>query len=308
MANENVETTEEEKEVVDDFEVDDDGNLIVYPDEDKSEPGADSDKEQSEEVKQEDLKKVDDSSKEFDEKYPTYKGKSLEDVVEMHKKATKKITEQSTRASNAAKLLSEKELTFEEKLNRLKPEDIDNQITKEQNKILEMDPEAEDYDKLVKDIKGVIQVLQTAYSKNYLHSVADEKINERLNEEFIPRMRKNYSDDGIDMSEEEFSDVTEIARKYTDNGILTESSYHKAIIDKYGAAKFTKFFEVKGGENTRKDMAETKGKETKSSGTGGGRTGGIKFEELKGRQRDEKLRNLSPTGLQLLKDRLPKQF
>ena len=55
-------------------------------------------------------------------------------------------------------------------------------------------------------------------------------------------------------------------------------------------------------------MADTKEKETKSSGTGGGRTGGIKFEEMKGRQRDEFLRNLSPAGLQRLKDRLPKQF
>lgn len=307
MSDENVETTEE-KEVVDDFVLDDDGNLIVYPEGDKSEPDADSDKEQSEEVKQEDLKKVSDSSKEFDEKNPTYKGKTIEDVVEMHKEATRKITKESTRASNAEKLLDEKNLTFEEKLSRLKPDAIQDQIEKERNGILKLDQEADDYDKLVDESRRVIQVLENAYSKNYLMAVADEKINERLNEDFIPRMRKNYIDDGIDISDEEFSEVTELAKNYTEGGQLTESSYHKAVIDKYGAAGFTKFYELKGGEETREDMKNTVGKETKSSGTGGGRTGGIKFEDLKGKKRDEFLSNLSPAGLERLKKSIPQQF
>ena len=302
-------TETEKKEVVtDNFAVDDEGEVVVYPEEEEKIPDADSDKEQSEEDKSEDPTKVDDATKAFNEKYPHLKGKTREEIAEINADATRKITSESTKRADAEKLLDEKNLTFEEKLDRLDPTRIQELVEEERNKLLRLDHDDEEYDKKLKEGNAVISVLETAYSKNYTQKIANDKINERINDEFILRQRKNFTDDGIDITDEEFETVTLRAKNYTEDGQLTTGSYDKALIDLYSSAQFAKWHEIKGGEKTRKEMLDTKTKETKTLGTGAGRTDGIKFENLKGRARDEFLANLSPAALQRLQDSLPKQF
>ena len=77
-------------------------------------------------------------------------------------------------------------------------------------------------------------------------------------------MKDNFDKDGIELNDDEFGEITEIARSYQENGVLTERSYQKAMLDKYGPERFAKFYEIKGAEKTRKDMAETKEKVTKT--------------------------------------------
>lgn len=297
---------EETKDITDDFEVNDDGELIIYPEGSTEDPGADSGKEQSEEGKPDDSKKGDDVTDEFDTKYPNLKGKTREEIAEMNVEGQRKITEATTARADAEKLLKNKNLTFDEKLELLSPEQIKQMIAEERDTLAGYDED--DNPKEIAESERVIKILETQFSVTYTTRKADEKINDRLNNDFIPRMKENLDKDGIELSDDEFGDVTELARSYTEDGQLTERSYQKAMLDKYGPERFAKFYEIKGGEQTRKDMVETKEKETHTSGTGGGRTGGIPFEQMKGKQKQEFLRSLSPEALQRLKDKLPKNF
>ena len=300
---------EEEKkteDITDDFEVNDDGELIVYPEGETTDSDADSDEEQSEESKLDDTKKGDDSTDEFDTKYPNLKGKTREEIAEMNVEGQRKITEATTARADAEKLLDTKNLTFEEKLELLSPDQIKQMIAEERDTIAGIDVDEDP--KGIAESERVIKILETQFSVTYATRKADEKINDRLNNEFIPRMKENFDKDGIELSSDEFSDVTELARAYTEDGQLTERSYQKAMLDKYGPERFAKFYEIKGGEQSRKDMADTKEKVTNTSGTGGGRTGGIPFEQMRGKQKQEFLRTLSPEALQRLKEKLPKNF
>ncbi|KKK53116.1 hypothetical protein LCGC14_3098020, partial [marine sediment metagenome] len=216
------------------------------------------------------------------------------------------ITTESTARAEAEKLLKDKNLTFEEKLELLSPEQIKQMIAEERDTLAGYDEEEDP--KKIADSERVIKILETQFSVTYTTRKADEKINDRLNNDFIPRMRDHFNKDGIDLTDDEFGDVTKLAGIYKEDGQLTERSFQKAMLDKYGPERFSKFYEIKGGEQSRKDMAETKGKETKTSGTGGGRTGGIPFEQMRGKQKQEFLQNLSPEALQRLKERLPKNF
>ena len=307
MATEILEKEEKTEDIkTDNFETNDEGELIVYPEGETTDPDADSEKEQSEEGKLDDTKKDDDSTDEFDTKYPNLKGKTREEIAEMNVEGQRKITEATTARADAEKLLKDKNLTFEEKLELLSPEQIKQMIAEERDTIAEFD-EDEDSKKIA-DSKRIIGILETQFSVVYATRKADEKINDRLNNEFIPRMKENWKKDGFGLNDDEFSDLTELARKYREDGQLTVRSYDKAMLDKYGPERFSKFHEIKGGEQSRKDMAETKEKETHTSGTGGGRTGGIPFEQLKGKQRQEFLSTLSPEALRRLKERLPKTF
>ncbi len=307
MSAETLEKEEKTEDITtDDFEVNEDGELIVFPEGETTDSGADSDEEKSEESKLDDTKKGDEKPDEFDKKYPHLIGKTKEQIAEMNLEAQRKITTESTARAEAEKLLKDKNLTFEEKLELLSPEQIKQMIAEERDTLAGYDEDEDS--KNISESERVIKILETQFSVTYTQRKADEKINDRLNNDFIPRMKENWDKDGFGLSDDEFSDLTEIARKYREDGQLTVRSFDKAMLDKYGPERFSKFHEIKGGEKARKEMSESKEKETKTSGTGGGRTGGIPFEQMRGKQKQEFLQNLSPEALQRLKERLPKNF
>ena len=306
MAPDTLETEEKTEEIIDDFDVNEEGELIVYPEGGTEDPGADSDEELSEEDKPDDPKKGDEEPDEFDKKYPHLKGKTKEEIAEMNVDARRKITEETTARADAEKLLKNKNLSFEEKLELLSPDQIKAMIAEERDIVAGYDED--DDPKKVAESERVIRILETQFSVAYTQRKADEKINDRLNNDFIPRMKDNWDKDGFELSDDEFNDLTEIARKYREDGQLTVRSFDKAMLDKYGAERFSKFHQIKGGDQARKDMVESKDKETKTTGTGGGRDGGIPFEQMRGKQKQEFLRSLSPAALQRLKEKLPKNF
>ena len=297
--------TEEEEEL---FSTDDEGEIIVYPEEDTKDLNADSDEEQSDEDNLDDSGKEDETPDEFDEKYPHLKGKTREELAEINKEAQSKITKESTARATAEKLLEDKDLTFEEKLDRLSPKAIDEMVINERNRLLTFDEDDDEHASKISESKATIQILETAYSRNYTRDIAGQKLNDRFNEDFVPKMEAIFKEDGIEISTEEFGEVSESAKDYLEKGLLTVRSYQKAMLDKFGTERFSKFYETKGNEQARKDMSETKNKETKTTGTKGVRKSGVRYLDMGKAERKTYRESLSDEELQTLGDQLPKNF
>ena len=118
--------------------------------------------------------------------------------------------------------------------------------------------------------------------------------------EFIEKKRQQYDDLEIEITPEEFDDVTSYAEKYMEKGKITDRSFTKGLLDKFGSEKVEKFFTMKGEADARRKIKDAgKKTETKIS-TKTSKSGGVKLRNvssMNAKELDDYLETLSPAEL-----------
>ena len=186
--------------------------------------------------------------------------KSKDDLVDMVVNAQKMIGDQSSEIGELRKLTAEDEdLSEVELLERLTANDVQEALSTEKAKLDEVDPYDAD---AVSEQRGLIREIENDLINKRTQEHLESRLNGRDNEAFVSTMKQRFNTDGIEVSDDEFNAVSELAKGYTENGLLTERAYHKAMIDEFGVEKVAKNYQMSGERKARQDIQNASAKQT----------------------------------------------
>ena len=185
--------------------------------------------------------------------------KSKDDLVDMVVNAQKMIGDQSSEIGELRKLTAEDEdLSEAELLERLSANDVQEALSTEKAKLDEIDPYDAD---AVSEQRGLIREIENDLINKRTQEHLESRLNGRDNEAFVSTMKQRFNTDGIEVSDDEFNAVSELAKGYTENGLLTERAYHKAMIDEFGVEKVAKNYQMSGERKARQDIQNASAKQ-----------------------------------------------
>ena len=230
--------------------------------------------------------------------------KSKEELVDMVETAQKMIGEQSNEIGDLRKLTAEDEdLSEAELLERLSANDVQEALSTEKAKLDEIDPYDAD---AVSEQRGLIREIENDLINKRTQEHLESRLNGRDNEAFVSTMKQRFNTDGIEVSDDEFNAVSELAKGYTENGLLTERAYHKAMIDEFGVEKVAKNYQMSGERKARQDIQNASAKQIeKVDVRGTGKNAKlIRVADMNRKELRSTLDNLSVDELQKLYGRL----
>jgi len=230
--------------------------------------------------------------------------KSKDDLVDMVVNAQKMIGDQSSEIGELRKLTAEDEdLSEAELLERLSANDVQDALSTEKAKLDEIDPYDAD---AVSEQRSLIREMENDLINKRTQEHLESRLNGRDNEAFVSTMKQRFNDDGIEVSDDEFNAVSELAKGYTENGLLTERAYHKAMIDEFGVEKVAKNYQMSGERKARQDIQNASAKQVeKVDVRGTGKNAKlIRVADMNRKELRSTLDNLSVDELQKLYGRL----
>jgi hypothetical protein len=231
-----------------------DGELYINSESDDVVNDADPEKgESSQELTQSDEYTTDGN------KPSPFHDKSKDDLVDMVVNAQKMIGDQSSEIGELRKLTAEDEdLSEAELLERLSANDVQDALSTEKAKLDEVDPYDAD---AVSEQRSLIREMENDLINKRTQEHLESRLNGRDNEAFVSTMKQRFNTDGIEVSDDEFNAVSERAKGYTENGLLTERAYHKAMIDEFGVEKVAKNYQMSGERKARQDIQNASAKQ-----------------------------------------------
>ena len=231
-----------------------DGELYINSESDDVVNDADPEKgESSQELTQSDEYTTDGN------KPSPFHDKSKDDLVDMVVNAQKMIGDQSSEIGELRKLTAEDEdLSETELLERLSANDVQDALSTEKAKLDEIDPYDAD---AVSEQRSLIREIENDLINKRTQEHLESRLNGRDNEAFVSTMKQRFNTDGIEVSDDEFNAVSELAKGYTENGLLTERAYHKAMIDEFGVEKVAKNYQMSGERKARQDIQNASAKQ-----------------------------------------------
>jgi len=276
-----------------------DGELYINSESDDVVNDADPEKgESSQELTQSDEYTTDGN------KPSPFHDKSKDDLVDMVVNAQKMIGDQSSEIGELRKLTAEDEdLSEAELLERLTANDVQEALSTEKAKLDEVDPYDAD---AVSEQRSLIREMENDLINKRTQEHLESRLNGRDNEAFVSTMKQRFNTDGIEVSDDEFNAVSERAKGYTENGLLTERAYHKAMIDEFGVEKVAKNYQMSGERKARQDIQNASAKQIeKVDVRGTGKNAKlIRVADMNRKELRSTLDNLSVDELQKLYGRL----
>lgn len=235
------------------------------------EHGKDADgKEKEEELTDDDLKGT------------IYEGKTAVEIAQMHKQVLK------TPRAPAPKAVDDKKVKDAEY--------YESELDKVEDKLDGMSKFDDGYDELRKQQRQ----LNRRYLATSQKEMIEINVNAEKNVEFIETKRQQYADLEIEINPEEFDEVTSYAEKYMEKGKLTDRSFTKGLLDKFGSEKVEKFFTMKGEKDARRKIKDAGKKTEKKISTKTSKSGGVKLRNISSmskKELDDYLEGLSPAEL-----------
>ena len=235
-----------------------DGELYLRSESDEAEPVADPDEGQAAE---QDSPAASEEGEQAVEKEPSqFQGKSRDDLIEMVAHSQKKIGEQGNELGELRKIAQkDEELSDKEVFAKLSGDDIETGLAEEKAKLDTIDP----YDETdVGEQKELIRQMESDLINKRTQEAIAARFDSRDNQNFVDNMKSDYQKQGIELSDDEFKTVTETATSYTENGLLNEKSYQKAMIDHYGVNYMVKHYQMDGEHKARTDIQKAAAKTT----------------------------------------------
>ena len=281
--------------------VEKDGELYLQTEEGTEEPETDSS--EDEQTGKDNQSVSSESEKTEVEEPEAYQAKSRQDIIDMHLNATKKIGEQGDELGKLRKSEDVENMSTEELKSRFSADDLRKGYEAEKAVLAGLDP-VMDEDKYIEQTALVDQI-QTDWLEKNQQEIIERKFNTSDNEEFIETQRAKYEKGGIEISDDDFDAVTEMAQSYVENGKLTDRGYTKAMLDKFGTEQVLKFYSMSGEKKARSDISSAASKDqTKVEIKGSGKNAKmVRLGDLSYNEMNKALEGLSVEELQELSNK-----
>ena len=235
-----------------------DGELYLRSESDEAEPVADPDEGQA--AEQDSPAALEEGEQAVEKEQSQYQGKSRDDLIEMIAHSQKKIGEQGNELGELRKITQKDEdLSDKEVFAKLSGDDIETGLAEEKAKLDTIDPYDDD---TVGEQKELIRQMEGDLINKRTQEAIAARFDSRDNQNFVDKMKTGYQKQGIELSDDEFKTVTETANSYTENGLLNEKSYQKAMIDHYGVDYMVKHYQMDGEQKARTDIQKAAAKTT----------------------------------------------
>ena len=195
-----------------------------------------------------------------EEDAPKHDGKTREELMDMLLNAQQKIGEQGNELGNLRQTvqnINPEDISTEELLDSLSSKEIEQGLAVERQRLLEVDPY--DTDELSSQ-RQLIAELENDLLNKKTEEALDDRFNAEDNTLMVHEQREAFRQQGIALSDEEYGIVTENALNYHNNGRLTEESFHKGLIDTYGIEKVSAFYQLRGQQKVREEIANAEKK------------------------------------------------
>ena len=309
---EEVTTTEETPVAEDSKVVEQDGDVYIRVDTDESDPKEEPEEGQS----SEDNQKVEGTSEDKPEAQATdqevdtaYKDKSVSDVIQMHREATRKISEQGAeigKLKDSVPKVDPRDMTVEEIIAGMSADALKNAYQDAQAKLTAMDQAIDEATFLTQ--QNMVNSLKDDWDTRVTEERIQAEFNSRDNVEFVDKIREDFKEKGIELTDDEFGHAKEIAQDYLEDGRYTDKSFQKALIDIVGVEKVSKFYAMKGEEKARQDISKAGEKvENKIDVRGSGKNSKlVRIRDLSQLEIRESIKDLSPGELDRLYKSLDK--
>ena len=294
---------EAQENSTDDKFVEKDGEVYLQVEDEQNEPESEPEEGQTEQDKQDDTS----TKEEVAEEDSMYAGKSREEVIEMHRNANQKISEQGNELGSLRKQVVEspKDETPEQILAKMNASQVRTAYSAEKAKLDSMDVDDDTYAQQ----KELVGALETDWLEKRQDEMINNKFNSIDNTGFIAKQKDNYKARGIELSDSEFDSLTSIAKEhYSENGKLTENSYMKALIDHAGVDKVQKYLTMDGERKARQDITNaTKKVENKIDVRGSGKNAKlVNISKLSTMELNKLLDGMTPAAIDTLYKKIPK--
>lgn len=248
-----------------------------------------------------------------DDSDPTYKGKTREQIIQMHQEASKKLGKQGEELGRAR--TEHKETESKNIVEQMSLDDLRAAHKKLSSEMIKLDPEfdKERYDELA---DAIAQSEQDILDKRHTMLI-NEQISSKENSEFIDKHKTVFKEKGFFIGkdgvfdDDGYNEVIEQAKNYTDNGRLTENSVYKAMIDLHGFEKIGKVLEISTEQSTRERIKNAADKidnkiDSKGKGSESESRKVVKFNQMSPMERDRFLDGLSMEEVESLESAVNK--
>lgn len=290
------EATAKPVETKEDLIIEKDGDLYLKSESDVTDPAADP--EQGQTAEQDNPSTLDEVQETSESEPSQFQGKSRDDLLEMLTNSQKKIGEQGNELGELRKIAqTPEELSDEEVFSRLTGDDIETGLAEEKAKLDIIDPYD---DEAINEQKELIREIESDLINKRTQEAIASRFNSRDNQNFINSVRDDYNKQGIEFSDDEFNTVVDTANSYTEDGLLTERSIQKAMIDQFGVDKMVKHYQMNGEQKARSDIQNATAKTSEKvdvRGTGKNAKM-VRIADLNQKELRETLDNLSYEELQ----------
>lgn len=282
------ETPEETSQVVEQ-----DGDIYLTTESDNEEPQVDPDSGQPQEG-------TSDLS-DFDEP-DMYRGKSRNDIINMHQNASDKISNQGNELGQLRQSFVNQEVDEKVVFENLSRQDLETGIDVETEKLKGMDSYDPEYSAQEDLIRGMTRDLSVKITEE----TVTDRLNDSANQAFVMNHQRTLESQGIKLSNDDYMDLTDKAINYTNNGIMNESSYQKALIDKYGVDMLVRNYSIEGEKKARTDIANASSKMVERVNVkGSGKNAKlVRLNDLQGPELQKAIKNLSDSDLNRLSDKM----
>lgn len=235
-----------------------DGELYLRSESDEAEPVADPDEGQA--AEQDSPAASEEGEQAVEKEQSQFQGKSRDDLIEMIAHSQKKIGEQGNELGELRKITQKDEdLSDKEVFAKLSGDDIETGLSEEKAKLDTIDPYDDD---TVGEQKELIRQMENDLINKRTQEAIAARFDSRDNHNFVDKMKTEYQKQGIELSDDEFKTVTETANSYTEDGLLNEKSYQKAMIDYKGVDFMVKHYQMNGEHKARTDIQKATAKTT----------------------------------------------
>jgi hypothetical protein len=282
------------------LEEDEDGDIFVKVQKDGTEadPQGESDEDKPQEPEEGTV----------EEDTSPYAQKTREELIEMHENAQHKISEQGNELGNLRQTVQKidpQNVSPEDLLESLSSEDIEMGIAVERQSLLDMDPYETEQ---VENQKALIADMENDLVNKRTDERLDDRFTSEDNTRLIEEQRETFKAQGIDLTDEEYDHVTNNALDYHENGRIDTESFHKAMIDSFGADKVATFYQLQGQKKVRDEIsnAETKTYPKVDVAGSGKNSKLVRIRDMSERDLNNTLDSLSLDELNALKQRLNK--
>lgn len=303
---------QEVKQETDDTQdvIEQDGDILVRVDDDSGPETDSADAEQSEKDTQEDTEaqaKHSDEQKQAEQIAATddadlpekYRGKSKEEIIDMHRNTEKKMGEMSNELGTYRKLVNalgeNDQVSGDEAKKHLSAEQLKAGYQEERQKLNQMDPDDEGY----ADQQAIVDQLNVDWMEKQQEELINNQFNTERNKTFLAEKKEELQSEGIGLSDDEFDALSDRAKQYAQNGQITDASIHHALLDLHGPDKVSTFYTLKGKQERQQEIMDASQKEdTKISVRGSGAN--AKYKSLKNmsyQERQQYFDRLSPEQL-----------
>jgi len=199
-----------------------------------------------------------------------------------------------------------RDMTVEEIIAGMSADGLKNAYQDAQAKLTAMDQAIDEATFLTQ--RNMVNSLKDDWDTRVTEERIQAEFNSRDNVEFVDKIREDFKEKGIELTDDEFGHAKEIAQDYLEDGRYTDKSFQKALIDIVGVEKVSKFYAMKGEEKARQDISKASAKvENKIDVRGSGKNAKLRsIGNMSEHEMHETFRNLSLEELDQLKSTINK--